>query len=77
MSEETNLCSCHDCYFSFLFAGSTMFVEAAGRVGEVRHHQPDVRRHQHQPHPDQHRGAGPQEHFHVQQHQVQHVVGDF
>ena len=54
-----------------------MFVEAAGRVGEVRHHQPDVRRHQHQPHPDQHRGAGPQEHLHVQQHQVKHVVGDF
>ena len=41
-----------------------MFVKVAGRAGEVRHHQPDVRRDQHQPHPDQHRRARPQEHLH-------------
>ena len=46
-------------------AGSTMFVKVAGRAGEVRHHQPDVRRDQHQPHPDQHRRARPQKHLHV------------
>ena len=72
MSEETNLCSCHDCYFSFLFAGSTMFVEAAGRVGKVRHHQPDVRRHQHQPHPDQYDAHYHQAHHEQELHHGPH-----
>ena len=56
-----------------------MFVKAAVRAGQVRHHQPDVRGHQAQAHPDQHGGSGPQEHLHVlrqQHHQVQHVARD-
>ena len=52
-----------------------MFIKAAGRPGQAGPTQRGPGRHQHQPHPHQHRGEGPHQHLppdhqHHQHHQA-------